>query len=335
MTLQAARKLSFPVTSRRGFLQSSVGLAAGSLLAGADLFAQAKEPPPIVDCHTHFYDPTRPEGIPWPGKDDEVLYRTVLPKHFLDQARPLGVTRTVVVEASPRVEDNAWLLELAATNPSVVGVVGNLAPGKPKFAEHLKRFAANTIFRGIRIGHDALSAGLKQPEFLTDIRRLSEAGLELDVNGGPEMPADVARLAEKVPELTIVINHLGNVDLDGGPVPKEWAAGMRAAAKSPRVFCKVSALVEHAKPKGGDGKIPTEVEFYRPVLDAIWEVFGDDRLIYGSNWPVSDRYAPYRTLFSIVSQYVKARGAGAAEKFFSRNALAAYRWPHEFQARVE
>lgn len=314
-------------STRREFLKTSVALAAGALVAPRELSALADRPA-LVDCHTHFYDPTRPEGIPWPGKNDKSLYRTVLPRHFLEQAAPLGVTKTVVVEASPRVEDNAWLLDLAAKNPSVVGVVGNLTPGQALFAEHLKRFAANKLFRGIRINHDALLAGFQKPDFLADLRRLAEHDLELDVNGGPAMPADVARLAEQISDLRIVINHLGNVDLDGAAPPAEWRAGMQAAAGRPRVFCKVSALVEHARPKTGDqsGPAPADVDFYRSVLDAIWEIFGDDRLIYGSNWPVSDRFASYRTLFSIVEQYVKGRSTSAAEKFFWKNSQVAYRY---------
>lgn len=309
--------------SRREFLQAGCGLAVGGALVSSLL---ADDKPMMIDCHTHFYDPTRPEGVPWPSKGDKVLYRTILPKDFLEQAAPLGVTKTVIVEASPWVEDNAWLLDVAEKNPSVLGIVGNLTPGKPEFVGHVKRFAANKMFRGIRINHGALKTGLDQPEFLADIRRLAEHDLELDVNGGPDMPADVARLAEKLPELRIVINHLGNVDIDGGPAPHAWVAGMRAAAKHPRVFCKVSALVEHARPKSGDKKVPEEVDFYRPVLDAIWDIFGDDRLIYGSNWPVSDHAASYRVLFSIVNQYVRARGGTAVEKFFSKNSQAAYRW---------
>ncbi len=301
---------------RTGVAAVSVGTMLDTLLADDQM--------PIVDCHTHFYDPTRPEGVPWPGKDDAVLYRTILPKQFLEQAAPVGVTKTIVVEASPRVEDNAWLLDLAAKNPSIIGVVGNLTPGKAEFAGHLKRFAANKLYRGIRINHGALKTGLDQAEFLADIRRMAELGLELDVNGGPDMPADVARLAEKLPTLRIVINHLGNVDVDGAEPPQLWRDGMKAAAKHPRVFCKVSALVEHAKPKSGEKKVPEEVDFYRPALDAIWATFGDDRLIYGSNWPVSDHYASYKTLFSIVSQYVTARGRATAEKFFWKNANAAY-----------
>jgi predicted TIM-barrel fold metal-dependent hydrolase len=311
--------------NRREFLGAGA-LAAATLLPTAESPAKDDESSQHVDCHTHFYDPTRPEGIPWPGKDDRVLYRTVLPRHFLEQAAPLGVKKTVVVEASPRVEDNAWLLQLAADNPSIVGVVGNLAPGEPRFGGHLKRFAANKVYRGIRIGHDALRAGIEQPEFLADVRRLAEFGLELDVNGGPEMPAAVARLAENVPALTIVINHLANVDADGGPPPKEWLANMQSAAKHPHIFCKVSALVEHAKPKSGEKMVPRDVEFYQPILDAIWDIFGDDRLIYGSNWPVSDHFAPYGGVFAIVHDYVTGRGAPATKKFFWKNGQSAYRW---------
>lgn len=309
------------LSTRREFLQTGVVAAATSTMLE---MLSADDRLPIVDCHTHFYDPTRPEGIPWPGKGDAVLYRTILPKQFLEQAAPVGVTKTIVVEASPRVEDNAWLLDLAAKNPSIIGVVGNLTPGRPEFAGHLKRFAANKLYRGIRVNHGAVKTGLDQPEFLADIKRLAELGLELDVNGGPDMPADVARLAEKLPDLRIVINHLANADVDGTEPPGAWQDGMRAAAKHPGVFCKVSALVEHAKPKSGEKKVPEEVDFYRPILDAIWSVFGDDRLIYGSNWPVSDRSASYKVLFSIVNQYVIARGKTTAEKFFWKNAHAAY-----------
>ncbi len=321
--------------TRREFLATGLSAVSGAVSVGALSHSLASavvtdERSLKVDCHTHFYDPTRPEGVPWPGKQDDVLYRPRLPQHFLKEAESTGVTKTVVVEASPLVEDNAWLLELAAKNSSVIGVVGNLTPGKPEFAEHLKRFAKNKLYRGIRINHSLLRSGLDQPEFLADIRRLEENNLELDVNGGPEMPADVARLAAKIPELRIVINHLGNVDVDGSAPPDAWRKNMLAAAEHKNVFCKVSALVEHAKPKSGDTgkiKVPDDVEFYRPVLDAIWKTFGDDRLIYGSNWPVSDRAATYRQLFSIVDQYVQARGRIAADKLFWQNAKAAYQWP--------
>ncbi|MBS0264177.1 MAG: amidohydrolase family protein [Planctomycetes bacterium] len=313
---------------RRQFVKIASGAAVGWLQNGAGEASDAA-PLPLIDCHTHFYDPTRPGGIPWPAASDRILYRRVLPEHFLEQATPVGVTQTVVVEASPRVEDNAWLLELAQKDRSIVGVVGHLTPGIPEFREHLGRFARNPLFRGLRISHETLKKGLDIPDFLADIRRLAEHDLELDVNGGPETPFDVAHLARQIPDLRIVINHLANLDLDGQAPPAKWVEAMRSAARHPRVFCKVSALVEHARPPGvkPPAPAPVEAEFYRPVLDSIWEIFGDDRLIYGSNWPVSDLAASYKSLFSIVDLYVRSRGDTAREKFFCRNAQVAYQFP--------
>jgi predicted TIM-barrel fold metal-dependent hydrolase len=98
---------------------------------------------------------------------------------------------------------------------------------------------------------------------------------------------------------------------------------MSAAAKGKHVFCKVSALVDGTRRSNGDA--PRDVEFYRPVLDGVWEAFGEDRLIFGSNWPVSDRFATYGVVHSIVQSYFAARGKAAAEKFFRNNAVAAYK----------
>ena len=82
---------------------------------------------PVIDTHIHLYDTTRVGGVPWPKPTDQVLYRPVLPRHYDKVTRANGVTATVIVEASDRVEDNQWILDLVAHNPKhYVGVVGNL-----------------------------------------------------------------------------------------------------------------------------------------------------------------------------------------------------------------
>jgi predicted TIM-barrel fold metal-dependent hydrolase len=310
------------VLNRRSFLGVS---AAGMLtLASARVGSAATaEAVPALDAHTHFYDPTRPEGVPWPGKDDSLLYRKVLPEEFKELTKKHLVQSTIAVEASPWLEDNQWLLDLAEKEPVIVGVVGNLDPSREDFAKHFARFARQPRFRGIRINHADLRRGLEEKRFLASLKKLVDEDRELDVNGGPDMPADVARLHKLLPELRIVINHAANLRIDGKGVPAAWHKGMQAAAIGKNVFCKVSALVE------GTGRVkrdaPADVEFYRPVLDALWELFGADRLIYGSNWPVSERSAPYARVHAIVLEYFGNRGAMAAEKFFLRNALIAYK----------
>jgi predicted TIM-barrel fold metal-dependent hydrolase len=279
--------------------------------------------PSAIDAHTHFYDPARPQGVPWPSKDDKRLYRTVLPGEFKKLTQPFHIAGTIVVEASPWLEDNQWLLDLAAKDTFIVGVVGRLDPYSDDFAKNFERFAKDPLFRGIRITHAELRRGVEQKQFLDRMRLLIKHDCTLDVNGGPETPADVARLAQLLPELRIVIDHAANLKIDGKPVPAEWLRGMRAAAAGKNVFCKVSALVESTGRARGDA--PAAVDFYRPTLDALWDIFGADRLLYASNWPVCENAASYATVNAIVHSYFEQRGQAAAEKFFSGNAVAAYK----------
>ncbi len=311
------------MTTRREFLVGSLGVV--STAAAWDVAVAAPPAYPIIDTHTHFYDPERPQGVPWPGKNDSSLYRRVLPEHFRAFAKPLGVTGTIVVEASPWVEDNQWVLDLAAKDSYVLGLVGNLTPGQTEFAGHLKRFASNPLYRGIRVDAGPLKAGMDSPEFIADIKRLADADLELDINGGPELLPLVDQLAKKLPDLRIVINHLANVKIDGPNLKAEWQSGMKAAAAHPHVFLKVSALVESA---ARDGKqAPRDSEYYAPILESVWKTFGEDRLIYGSNWPVSDRAADYATVVKIVTDFFLTKGTVATAKFFAKNAQVAYKPP--------
>jgi len=302
---------------RRDFLIAGVG---GLLASGVS--AQDQPRLEVIDTHTHFYDPTRPAGVPWPGKNDKQLYRPVLPAEYQRLAQPLGVVGTVVVEASPWVEDNQWLLDLAAREPFLVGIVGRLDTAAADFEKQLRRFAENPLYRGLRIGHQELTAGLKG-NLVARGQLLIDHHLELDVNGGPEMPADVARLAAALPKLRIVINHCGNLRIDGREVPRSWREGMQEAARHPNVYCKVSALVEQTERKPA----PRELDYYRPVLDTLWQLFGEDRLLFGSNWPVSERGAPLETVLGIVREYFTAKGERAAAKFFLANSQTAYAWP--------
>lgn len=285
---------------------------------------QVKDAVGAIDTHTHFYNPERKQGVPWPNPADKLLYRPVFPAEFVKLAAPHGVTGTVVVEASPWPDDNQWLLDLAKDEPAIVGVIGNLAPGTTEFAGLWKRYAGHELFRGIRVNKDKLAAGLENPAYVDDLKRIAADDRTLDVNGGPDTPAIVARLAEKLPNLRIVINHCGNVKIDGLAPPAAWLDGMKQAAACERVWCKVSALVEGTGKRDGDA--PAEVGFYRPVLDALWNAFGPKRLVYGSNWPVSARFASYATVFSLVDRYFREKGPAANQQYFRENSLAAYQW---------
>lgn len=307
----------FSEMKRRDFIRTSVAMSVAGGVAGAEL-----KPTRVIDTHTHFYDPTRLGGVPWPPKESKLLYRTVLPDDWAAVAGPQGVRETVVVEASPLVEDNQWVLDLAAKDARLIGVVGNLDPNDAGFEANVKRFAANPKFRGVRWRGGLVDIDKNPENVLRGAKVLAEHGLELDLNGSNAMLPHALKLAETVPDLRMVINHLGG---SGDPAATKpgWDKGVAILARQcPNVFMKVSALVEQVP--GAEGAAPRELAYYLPVLEHLWKEFGEDRLIYGSNWPVSDRGAPYEVVFGLVREFFAGKGEGAMEKYFWKNALVAY-----------
>jgi L-fuconolactonase len=279
---------------------------------------------PIIDTHAHFYDPARAGGVPWPAKDEKTLYRTVLPDEFVRLTKPFGITGVIEVEASPLIEDNQWVLDLAPKNPILIGTVGDLEPGKPGFRQNLARFHKNPLFLGIRCGYlwgRSLAEELPKPQFIADLKLLAEAGLEMDVVGGPSLLAEVVRITDQVPGLRIVVDHLP-YDPPADLVERaEYLKSLQELGKRSRVYAKVSNVLRRSQ-----NHVAASLDFYRPSLDELWDVFGQDRVIYGSNWPVSDLVAPYDAVFHTVHEYFTAKGSNASEKYFWKNSQAAYRW---------
>ena len=271
--------------------------------AGTSLLAAS--PDRIVDTHIHLYDPRRPQGIPWPPKSDPLLYKPVLPGAYAALVRPLGITGAIVVEASAWLEDNQWILDLASDHPMLLGLVGHLDPGTADFRRHLDRFSRNPLFRGIRLNGNAILAGLPRDEFLDDLRRLAGAGLMLDAIGNADMLPALLRLTAKLPSLRIAIDHMP-AEPPGWPAR---VAQLRELAQNPQVYSKVSGVVGH-----------------REHLEELWGMFGASRVMYGSNWPVSDRLAPYSEALQIMKEFLKDKDAATSEKYFWRNSQACYRW---------
>ncbi len=257
--------------------------------------------------------------MPWPPEADKLLYRRVMPDDYKALAVPEGVTGTVVIEASKWVEDNQWLLDLAADEPFIVGFVGNLAPTDANFQRHLNRFSENPLFRGIRIGTGHLNS-ISDKMFLANIEKLAEKELELELLINPAALRTLSVLIEHTPAMRVVINHIAGVPVDGNPPHPTWVDAIHEVARYPNVYCKVSGLVEHT----GQTPAPSDVAYYIPTIDVLWEAFGEERLIYGSNWPVSERFASYKTVQQIVNDYFSAKGDVAAAKFFWQNAKTAY-----------
>jgi L-fuconolactonase len=319
-----SKRLSLPsdtkvsAVNRRTFL---AGTAMTALHADA-----ASTSIPIIDCHIHLFDPTRPQGVPWPEKSSTVLYRPALPDRYRKIAVPLGVVGAIEVEASPWFDDNQWVLDLAAKDKIIVGTIGDLEPDKPAFRQQLEHLHKNPLFRGIRYGNlwgRNFTSAVSNPEFIAGIKMLADADLTMDTaNPDPRLIEDLVHLSDKVPSLRIVIDHMPRLVKPSDPKAlKAYEANLHELAKRRQVYVKVSGVVRRV-----NGKVPDDPAFYKSSIDELWDLFGEDRLVYGSDWPNSDLWAEYPVELKVVKAYFTGKGQAAAEKYFWKNSVAAYKW---------
>lgn len=280
---------------------------------------------PIIDTHIHLYDTTRPEGVPWPPETDKVLYKPILTKDFDRVSDENGVNATVIVEASKWIPDNQWILDLVKHDPDrYIGLVGSLEIGTPDFKKHLFQLSKDNRYVGIRMrerpGGDSF---FENKAVWADLRLLADMDQTLDVLMFQYSIEDVDMVAKRLPNLKILMNHVAGADIEGKSADTEWVADVQKVAKNPNVYCKISGLFQqsHRQPS------PKDVLFYQSELDVLWNAFGEERLIYGSNWPVTMRGGTYAEYLAVVKAYYADKPRSAQEKYFYRNALKFYGLP--------
>lgn len=301
-----------------------VTVLASVFLAGCSTY-QKNADIPIIDTHIHLYDTTRPQGLPWPPKDDEVLYRPVLTEHFDKVSDENGINATVIVEASKWIPDNQWVLDLVKHDPNrYIGLVGSLEIGSPDFQKHLTKLSKDERFVGVRMRERSGGDSFFENEAVwSDLQLLSDRNQTLDVLMFQYSLDDVDMISKRLPKLKILINHVAGADLEGKPADPKWIGAVQKVAKNRNVNCKISGLFQqsHRQPS------PKNLSFYKPELDVLWEAFGEDRLIYGSNWPVTMRGGTYGEYLSVVKGFFEDKSRAARKKFFFKNALEFYGLP--------
>jgi L-fuconolactonase len=275
---------------------------------------------PIIDTHIHLYDTARKGGVPWPPATDKVLYRPVLTGDYDKVAEENNIAATVVVEASDLVEDNQWVLDLTKGNPKrYIAVVGNLPVGAEEFAGLVERFSKDPRFVGIRL-RQRPAGNFFNDNTWRDLELLGEKGLVLDVLLADFNLAEVSLIAKRVPKLKILANHLTGLTITPLSPENSWAEEVVKLAANPNVYCKVSGIFQ----RSGQIPAPKDLGYYEKVFKVVYDAFGEDRVIYGSNWPVTDRGGEYHEQLSIIHYYFKKKGKRVMEKLYYKNAEAFY-----------
>lgn len=312
---------------RREVLAGAAATSALAAVGSANARTQGHDHLPVVDSHIHLFDGSRPQGAPYLGsKAYRAQSHISLPAGYAPLAKPAGIVGAVVVEASSWVEDNLWLLEVSEANPIMLGVVGNLNPGKPEFAEYLGRFRKNPLYRGIRFSRFYTGKGADvalDPDMTARLRLLAEADLTLD-NANPTMDLLKANLliSQAIPELRVVVDHLPSFD----PTPEVTPAYedlIKRLADRPNIFVK---LTEVYHPREDNGVIVKDYETLRRRLEYLYGAFGEDRVMFGTDYPNSYGVATIPEEVGLMKRFFADKSRAAAEKYFWMNSAKIYKW---------
>jgi predicted TIM-barrel fold metal-dependent hydrolase len=317
---------------RRDFLlKSAATMAVGA--AAKPIMGAPKISMPVVDAHIHLFDPTRPGGVPWPEKTDAALYMPALPPRYAHLAEPHGVVGAIAVECSSWMLDNFWLHDVVERNFIMLGYIGDLLPAETSFGATLEWLHRSPLFLGIRYGNlwnRNLLADVQKPEFVAGLKLLAQTGLVLETaNPNTELIAAVLQVSERVPDLRIVIDHLPHAEIPSDVSARGvYEKQLKDLAGRPHIFVKGSEILKKV-----DGKVSFDIGSYKASLDALWDLFGEDRIFFGSDWPNSDSVADYDRTFAIAQQYIETRSKSAQEKYFWKNSIAVYRWKGRTEAQ--
>ncbi len=234
------------------------------------------------DAHQHFWNIER---LHYPILSPEAfgeLYRTIEPPELEPKLRKAGISGTVVVQAKDGLDETKYLLELTDLYPWISGVVGWVDLASPEqVASQLAVFGRHPKFKGVRhlVMVEPDDDWLVRPDVLKGLSALAASGFSFDA--GVEFPKHlrhVGMIAQYVPDLRIVIDHLGRPPV-GTPDMAAWEAELARAAAYPNVYCKLSGL-NVAQP-------------IAPAVRAALRLFGARRLMLGSDWPISNSGLPY------------------------------------------
>jgi len=274
-----------------------------------------------IDAHQHFWVYESKE-YEWLDDSMAALRRDFLPEDLKPELEKSGFHGSVVVQVRQTLEETRWLLELAATSASILGVVGWVDLKSPEVRSQLRRFAGNSKLVGIRhiVQAEPDDRFLLQPEFLHGISVLEEFDLAYDILiYSKHLPA-AAEFVERFPRQRFVLDHLAKPPIKSGEIDL-WAKGIRRLASFPNVFCKLSGLVTEAE---WQHWTPDQIT---PYLDVAFDAFDTDRLMIGSDWPVCLAASTYGRTIEVVTDYLLRQKPEVSDGVLGGNAQRFWRLP--------
>lgn len=275
----------------------------------------------IIDAHQHFWQFSQPFDYEWLKAPDKAsICRDYLPQDLAPHLAACGVERTIFVQTQHDLHENRWVLALAEKHPWIAGIVGWVDLASPDCEAQLLEFKEHPKFVGVRhITQDEPDDDfIVRPEVLRGLTVLEKHRVPFDLLFFVKHLRHAAPLARKFPDLPLVIDHLAKPRIKDQSM-EDWLPAFRAAAACPNVFCKLSGMVTEANWKNWR---PADL---KPYVQSALELFGPDRCMFGSDWPVCELAGSYEAVFQALEAALgplspKDRAqvfGGTAQRFYS------------------
>lgn len=307
--------------NRRDFLSTAA-------TASVALAATAKDEPkmmPIVDCHQHLWDLAKFK-LGW-VKEGDPLAISFTPKEYAEATKGLNFVKSVYMEVDVIEEHQQkeadYLIELIKSKSSIT--VAAVISGRPAkgdaFKKYVDQFKGSPYIKGLRqvVHNEGTPSGFSnQKDFVTGIKYLGDIGLSWDICIRPGDLPDAAKLARECPGTRFILDHCGNAPILDAKKMEVWKKDIAKVAENKNVMGKVSGII--ASVKKGDWSI----DQLAPAVKHTIEVFGWDRVLFASDWPVCTLGAPLKDWVHAAKEIVKDQPETNQRKLFGANAVKFY-----------
>ncbi len=273
---------------------------------------------PKIDAHQHFWLYNE-EEYSWIGPDDYILKRNYLPSDLAHHLDNLGYSGSIAVQARQTLDETRWLLSLADQHKQIKAVVGWVDLISPNLENQLREFSQNPRMRGIRhVLQSEPDDFMLEPAFKDGIGQLKSFGLVYELLIYPKQLDNAAKLVEMFPNQVFVLDHIAKPNIRQHEL-SEWLAGIQKLGSLDNVCVKVSGLVTEADP------VNWKPKDFQPYLEAVWNIFGENRIMLGSDWPVCLPVASYAEVICLEETFFTSKGARIIDMVSGGNAMHIYR----------
>ena len=272
-----------------------------------------------IDSHQHFWEYNSDE-YGWMSDRMHRIHRDFLPVHLQQEISAVGIDGVVAVQARQNLVETDWLLDLAAANPFIKGVVGWVPLISPALEKELEQLSPDDRLKGVRhvLQDEEDDDYILREDFNQGIRALEPFDLIYDILIFERHLPQTIRFLDRHPRQPFVLDHIAKPRIAEGLL-SPWKSNLEELSKRENVCCKISGMVTEA-----DWENWSEQDL-RVYLEVVLEAFGPERLMFGSDWPVSSLACEYGAWFDLISRFIAPLSEFEQDRILGGTAVEVYR----------